>query len=98
MYAVIFRAEFDVVDDTYYETAARLRQLALDNYGCIEFTAVAEQTREIAVSYWLSLDQIKAWKQDPEHQKAQQLGRDRWYKSYQVQIVTVEHEYRNDSQ
>ncbi|MGD8569913.1 MAG: antibiotic biosynthesis monooxygenase [Gammaproteobacteria bacterium] len=96
MYAVIFRALLNSVDDAYFETAARLRQLATDNYGCIEFTAVTEGTQEIAISYWASLEQIKAWKQDPEHHEAQKLGRERWYKQYQVQIVKVEKEYRAD--
>ena len=32
----------------------------------------------ITVSYWQSLDAIKAWKQNVEHLNAQQHGRDKW--------------------
>ena len=93
MYAVIFRAEINELDEDYAETAARLRDLAFDKYGCVEFTAVSEGNREIAISYWDSLTQIKAWKQNPEHRTAQKMGRSKWYKSYQVQVVEVIRDY-----
>ena len=89
MYAVIFRAEINELDEAYAETAARLRDLAINKYGCVEFTAMSEGSQEIAISYWKNLDQIKAWKQDPEHLTAQKMGRSKWYKSYQVQVVEV---------
>jgi hypothetical protein len=93
MYAVIFRAEISLLDDTYSEMASRLRDLAISKYGCVEFIAVTEGDQEVAISYWDSLGQIQAWKNDPEHQKAQELGRTRWYKSYQVQVVEVIRSY-----
>jgi heme-degrading monooxygenase HmoA len=93
MYAVIFRAEINELDEAYAETAARLRDLAINKYGCVEFTAMSEGSQEIAISYWKNLDQIKAWKQDPEHRTAQKMGRSKWYKSYQVQVVEVIRDY-----
>jgi heme-degrading monooxygenase HmoA len=93
MYAVIFRAQVNELDDGYSEMAARMRKLAVDKYGCIEFTAVTEGNREIAVSYWEDQDQIEAWKKDPEHRVAQELGRSKWYASYQVQVVKIIREY-----
>ncbi len=93
MYAVIFRAEINEFDDAYAEIAARMRDLAINRYGCVEFTAVTEGKKEIAISYWDNQDQIKAWKKDPEHREAQKLGRSKWYKSYQVQVVEVIRDY-----
>ena len=93
MYAVIFRATIKELDDTYSEMAATMRQLALEKYGCLEFTAVSEDQQEIAVSYWNNLQQIKDWKQDLQHQAAQQLGQSRWYESYKVQVVEIVREY-----
>lgn len=93
MYAVIFRAEINELDEVYAETAARLRDLALSKYGCIEFTAVTEGSQEIAISYWDDQDQITAWKQDPQHRTAQELGRLKWYKAYQVQVVEIIRDY-----
>ena len=96
MYAVIFKAEINKLDQSYYDMAARMRELAKTEYGCIEFIAVTEGNQEIAISYWNSEEQITAWKQDPEHKKAQELGRSKWYKSYQVQVVMIEREYYNN--
>ena len=49
-----------------------------------------EGKQEITISYWQDLDSIKAWKQHPEHQAAQALGRSTWYKDYTVEIVKVQ--------
>lgn len=93
MYAVIFRAEIAMLDAHYLATAERMRELAMSRYGCREFTACTEGNTEIAVSYWDNEEQILAWKQDPEHLRAQGKGRSTWYKSYTVQVVEVVRAY-----
>lgn len=95
MYAVIFRAEINQLDDEYRNTAVRLRNLAIEKYGCQDFVATTEGHQEMAISYWETLEQISHWQQDPEHLKGQQLGRSKWYRSYQVQIVEVLREYNS---
>ena len=97
MYAVIFRAEINELDDTYSEMAAHMRDLAANKYGCVEFTSVTEGNQEIAISYWDDQEQIKAWKQDPEHLVAQELGRSKWYKSYQIQVVKIIRDYSKNT-
>jgi len=97
MYAVIFRAEIKRFDQSYSDMAARMRELAKSKYGCNEFTALTEGNHEISISYWDSEEQIIAWKQDPEHKLAQELGRSKWYKSYKVQVVKVEREYTSNT-
>ena len=72
-----------------------LWQLAKDQYGCIDIILATEGTNEITISYWNSLDDIKKWKQDEVHQIAQKLGKDKWYTSYQVQVVEIIREYEN---
>jgi len=89
MYAVIFKATIKKLDAQYSEMAERMRHLAINEYGCTEFIACAEGTQEIAISYWPSLDHIEAWSQNPEHRKAQALGKSKWYSSYQVQVTEV---------
>lgn len=89
MYAVIFNATIKTLDPSYQRTAARLRELALQEYGCIEFTSTTQGFREIAISYWPSRTHIRAWKDAIEHQQAQVLGKSRWYESYRVEIVKV---------
>ncbi len=93
MYAVIFRAQVAQLDEEYSRMAARLRELALSEYGCLEFVSLTEGDQEIAISYWESESQIKAWKQDVEHLLAQSLGRSSWYRRYRVQVVEIKREY-----
>jgi heme-degrading monooxygenase HmoA len=89
MYAVIFKATIKEFDAQYLEMAERMRDLAINEYGCTEFTACTEGNKEIAISYWPSMEHIKAWHQNPEHKKAQALGKSKWYVSYQVQVTEV---------
>jgi len=89
MYAVIFKATIAEFDDEYVQMAGHLRDLALSKYGCQEFTAVTEGNEEIAISYWQSLEQIREWKNDLEHRQAQKLGRQKWYKSFTVEVCEI---------
>ena len=95
MYAVIFRAEVRELDAEYAVIAARMRDLAINEYGCVEFVACTEGNSEIAISYWESEEQIRQWKQNAEHLVAQQKGRAKWYKSYTVEVVEVVRAYRS---
>ena len=96
MFAVIFKATINELDDEYYETASRLRELALTEYGCTEFSSYTQGSEEVAISYWPSKAHIQAWKDNPEHQQAQALGKSRWYESYQVEIVEVLNQHSSD--
>ena len=94
-YAVIFRAEIRALDQEYTAMAARMRELALAEYGCLEFFAVTEGQQEVAISYWDSEEQIRRWKQNAEHLVAQQKGRNTWYRSYTVEVVEVVRAYQS---
>ena len=94
MYVVIFRAEVNELGEEYLRVAARLRELALGEFGCEQFLAVSEANNEVTLSYWRSEESIRAWKQHAEHVLAQELGRERWYESYVVQIAEIGREYR----
>ncbi len=93
MYTVIFIAELNEIDQQYTETAVRLRELAIDEYGCLEFVSVTEGNREISISYWNNRDQIQQWKQNAGHLQAQELGKSKWYRAYKVQVLEVTREY-----
>lgn len=93
MYVVIFRARVLQFDEEYAHRAARLRALALEQYGCIEFHATTEGAEEIALSYWPDLTSIQRWKADSEHLMAQQFGQERWYSQYTVEIAEIQRRY-----
>jgi heme-degrading monooxygenase HmoA len=93
MFVVIFRAKVAELDAAYSEMAARMRELALKEFGCLDFQAVTEGVNEIALSYWPDEQSIRAWKAHTEHLVAQRLGQERWYASYEVQIAQVMRAY-----
>lgn len=93
MYVVIFRAKTRKLDEEYFTVASRMRELAIQQFGCTEFAAVAEGSNEIALSYWPDEESIRLWKLHAEHQIAQQLGRKHWYESYSVQVAEISREY-----
>ena len=94
MFVVIFRAKIRTADSEYAEVAARMRELALGQFGCFDFKSVTEGRDEIALSYWPDEESIRAWKSHADHALAQQLGRERWYESYIVQVARITREYR----
>ena len=93
MYAVIFRAKVAELDKEYSRTAERMRQRAIEKYGCTEFVSVSEGDDEISISYWETQEQINAWKNDAGHLAARELGRYKWYGWYKVQVVAIVREY-----
>ncbi len=95
MFVVIFKAKVRQFDDEYSQTAQRMRELALTEFGCLEFNAVTEGDFEIALSYWPSEEHIRAWKQHTEHLAAQKLGKQRWYESYSVEIAEIKRSYKS---
>lgn len=98
MFVVIFRARVRKLDDEYVRVAARMRELAIAEFGCLEFHAVAEGFDEVALSYWPDEDSIRRWRSHPEHLLAQQAGRGRWYESYSVQVAAITREYHGNAE
>lgn len=96
MFVVIFRATARQLDAEYSATAATLRNLALTQFGCLEFVAVTEGDQEVALSYWPDEASIRAWKQHTDHLMAQQLGRERWYSGYRVEVAEIKRQYQVD--
>lgn len=97
-YVVIFKAKIKALDEAYYKSVQLLREKALTQFNCQKFEAISEQNFEMALSYWNSLTDIQAWYQDAEHQVAQQLGKEKWYQSFSVEICKIEHHYSNPIQ
>lgn len=94
MFVVIFRAKAGNLDAEYGKTAVRLRDLAFESFGCLDFISAMDGDQEIALSYWRDEESIKKWKAHAEHVLAQELGRAKWYASYTVQVAEVKREYQ----
>ncbi|GAB4208204.1 MAG: hypothetical protein Fur0019_13650 [Tibeticola sp.] len=95
MIVVIFRARVAAFDAQYSATAARMRELAISQFGCLAFHAVTEGDEEVALSYWPDEAAVRAWRAHPEHVAAQRMGRERWYRSYSVEVAEVTRQYHH---
>ena len=91
-YAVIFTSTYSNNTEGYAEMASQMVSLAKQQEGFLGIES-ARETVGITVSYWQSLEAIKAWKANTEHLFAQQKGREHWYNWYKVRICKVEREY-----
>lgn len=95
-YAVIFTSIRTEGDHGYAEMAARMNALAETQPGFLGFES-AREGLGITVSYWSSLEAIRAWKAHAEHREAQLRGRG-WYRTYRVRVCRVEREYGFDGE
>ena len=72
--------------------AVKMETLAKEQDGFLGFET-ARNDIGITVSYWRDKDCVLKWKAQAEHQLAQDLGREKWYKWYRVRVCRVEREY-----
>jgi heme-degrading monooxygenase HmoA len=95
-YAVIFtsvRADADA--EGYAQTADEMVALASKQPGFLGVESVRDADGlGITVSYWASEEAIRAWKANADHRTAQRLGRERWYRAYELRVARVERAYR----
>lgn len=98
-YAVIFCSQRTEArpDDGYAETAARMTALAAAQPGYlgVESSRGADGLG-LTVSYWRSLDDIRAWRAVTEHAAVRDQGRRDWYRHYRVRVAKVERHYHWD--
>jgi heme-degrading monooxygenase HmoA len=91
-YAVIFTSLRTDKNDAYSETSDRMLELADKQPGFLGIESVRDGLG-ITVSYWDSLESIRAWKKHAEHMEAQRQGVSNWYSAYTTRICKVERDY-----
>jgi heme-degrading monooxygenase HmoA len=91
-YAVIFSTIMSNDTEGYLEMATKMEELAKQQKGFLGIESARGQLG-ITVSYWQTLDAITTWKNNTIHTAARNLGREKWYKQYQLRICKVELNY-----
>jgi heme-degrading monooxygenase HmoA len=94
-YAVIFTSVRTPDDPAGYALAAeRMVALAADRPGFLGLESVRDANGVgITVSYWTSLEAIRAWHEQAEHRAVQLQGRAKWYARFQLRVCRVERQY-----
>jgi heme-degrading monooxygenase HmoA len=96
MYAVIFRSvRKSDFDELYAEHSERMEKLVIQIPGYISHVSFRDQlTKEgVTVSYFDSLESIKAWREHPEHKATQELALTHFYESYEIKVAKIEREF-----
>ena len=91
-YAVIFTSLKIDEDKGYKKISEKMAELVSEQEGFLGFESVRDELG-ITVSYWRDEASIKKWKSNPEHQEAQNSGKEIWYKKYKIRIAKVERDY-----
>ena len=91
-YAIVFTTILTDNIAKYHETGEKMQALEKLQKGYLGIES-ARNDIGITVSYWETLDDIIAWKNNIEHTNARNLGREKWYQQYQLRICKVEREY-----
>jgi heme-degrading monooxygenase HmoA len=91
-YAVIFTSARTDGDDGYAAMSEKMVSLAAAQPGFLGMESVRSGLG-ITISYWSSLEDIKAWHTNLEHQFAQKMGYRKWYQSFKVRVCKVERDY-----
>ena len=90
MFSASFIWEPGVYDDEFQQLNAKIEELARSLPGFLGSDAwqSADGSRRSAVYYWESLEALKTFSTDPDHQAAKRQY-SRWYKAYHVVVAEV---------
>lgn len=80
--------------EEYNELAERMLKITSAMPGFIgirEYNGADGET--LGITEWASAEKLAAWRDHPEHQKAQARGRELFYKNYTITICAALHEY-----
>ena len=92
-FAVIFTSQRSDGERGYGTVAERMLELAAQQPGFLGVeSARGGDGFGITVSYWRSLEEIRAWRNHAEHAVAQDTGKRVWYSDYRVRICEVKRE------
>jgi heme-degrading monooxygenase HmoA len=91
-YCVVFTSILSADSEGYTAMGARMVELAQSQPGFLGIESAREELG-ITVSYWQTLEAIKAWKQNAEHLQAQTMGKEKWYSGFALRVAKVERDY-----
>jgi heme-degrading monooxygenase HmoA len=87
----VFRSRLrDDAGEQYAPVAERMLQLARSMPGFVDFkTFTADDGERVSIIVFDSIETHDGWRDHPEHRRAQELGRARFYESYRIQACAL---------
>jgi len=100
MMVVIVEFELRAGAESAFETELKHMQEQVKKYdgflGEAPFSSIENENTLVTLFYWRDRESIKAWREDQEHIKTQQLGREKLLERYKICVCEVEREYAWD--
>ena len=97
MMVVIVEFELRAGAEAEFESALQQMQEQVKQYdgflGEAHCSSIENENTFVAHFYGRDRESIKAWREDPEHVKIQQLGRDKLFARYKIRVCELEREY-----
>jgi len=97
MVVIVFRARVKPGADleALGQLGQRMYEIASAMPGYVSYKDFAADDGEnVSVIEFESLEALAAWREHPEHKKAQQRGRDEFFSAYHIQVCTPVRDYR----
>jgi heme-degrading monooxygenase HmoA len=80
--------------DEYNATAGRLLEIVNAMPGFISFREYKNHDGEmLGITEWTSAEALATWRENPEHRKAQERGRQAFYAEYEITVCTTLRDY-----
>jgi len=95
MVVVVFTISLrpDVPTSEYEKTATRMVELVSEMPGFLSMDYAETEGGELLVARFESHEALEAWRNHPEHQTAQQRGRERFFAHYRIEICETVRSY-----
>jgi len=83
----------DVAVEKYEATSARMAELVSAMPGFLGMDYGESEGREVLVARFESHEALKLWREQPDHVLAQQLGRERFFAHYRIEVCELVRAY-----
>jgi heme-degrading monooxygenase HmoA len=94
-FAVLFTSRRSADSEGYAEADEAMMQAVTAQPGYLGYRHFFNDAgQRITISYWRSEQDLLAWRRHEGHRHAQQLGRERWYDWYEIEVCHVTRAYR----
>lgn len=96
MTVVVFRSRIRPEHaEEFQRLADRMLELCQTMPGFISYKVYRNDDGErVSIHEWETAEHLRAWREHPEHRKAQQLGRERYYAEYTSYVADTPRESR----
>ena len=88
MVVVVFKSRVRPENaQAYYALSDKMEAIARSMPGFVSIKGYsAEDGEHVSIHEWKTVEQLRAWREHPEHKRTQQLGRDQFYGEYTLYV------------